>query len=224
MFIPKTIIGLENTGNLCYLNSVLQLLFTVDPLNKHLLEMKDISFNSYNNVLIHAYKNLLDNIYTGVNIIDNDNMLESNQFKDILNKVFPYPLLNGQHDVHEILIGILNSFHDGLKSTMRGLNPLYKNLMCDDKIKRIAVNKWDEYHRNEKYSIINKLFKGQLRTKITCNVCFTENNIFDSFTDLSLSLNGDTLDDCIINFCKPELLEDEYQCERVQEVIEVEGR
>jgi len=212
--LNRIIIGIENLNNSCYLNSVLQLLFNVEPLNNFLFNYNIIEPTKYEELLLFAYKNLLENIYSiGENTeeyIDNDNILESTQFKNILEKLFPYPLLNGQHDVHEILISIINIFHEGLK---KNDIDLITDEKFNDKINKIAYLKWSEYHKNEKYSIISKLFKGQIRTKITCNNCFTENNIFESFMDLSLDITNNNLECCINEYCKPEKLE-VYRCEK----------
>lgn len=209
----RLIIGIENTLNLCYLNSVLQILFTVQPLNKIILNYNFFSKKpkSFKELLIIAYKNLLEHIYD-VNemYIDNENILESEQFKNVLEKVFPYQLSHGQHDVHEILINILNIFHEGMKESSVEINH-YKS---ENKLASIAFNKWEEYNKIEKYSIINKLFKGQIRNIITCQKCFVENNIFDSFIDITIQLNNNTntLEQCIDNFCKPE--EIDFFCEK----------
>lgn len=209
----RLIIGIENTLNLCYLNSVLQILFTVKPLNKFILNYKFFSNKpkSFKELLIVAYKNILEHIYD-VNefYIDNENVLESEQFKKVLEKVFPYQLSHGQQDVHEILINILNIFHEGMKENVVEINH-YKS---ENKLASIAFNKWEEYNKIEKYSIINKLFKGQIRNIITCQQCFLENNIFDSFIDITIQLKDktNTLEQCIENFCEPEVID--FFCEK----------
>ena len=222
MDTKRTIIGIENPHNLCYLNSILQLLFTIKPLNQFILKY----FNNKNNItldkyLILSYKYLLENIYTQDNSgIDEENILESTNFKDMLERNSPFPILNRQQDVHEILIIILNSFHEGLKSEYV---PRLPRIKSSDNIEKYAKIKWKEYNEREKYSIVNNLFKGQHRTKITCQKCYCENNTFDSFIDITLPINNDTntLEDCIEEMLIPEEI-DEYFCCRCKKIVKAE--
>ncbi len=215
---PRVIIGLENNYNSCYLNSVLQLLLNISQLNITL--RKEINGKPTNNetLLLYAYRNILENIYTDTrnDIVDNENILESDQFKTVLNKIMKGGLGMDQHDTHEILIFILNIFHEGLKCSIRE-NGLKK---CEDKIRNIASVKWLQEQNKKKYSIINKLFKGQLRTKITCLTCFTEDNIFESFIDIGIIMTSEKLEYCLQSFCNIEKLEEKRPCKRCKKNTE----
>lgn len=213
----RLVIGIENTLNSCYLNSVLQILFTIKPLNVFILKCESFSKppQNFKELLIIAYRNLLEHIYEVNELyIDNENILESDQFKNILEKELDFPLSYEQHDVHEILINILNIFHEGMKQN----NVEKISCKSENKLASIALHKWEEYNKIEKYSMINKLMKGQMRNSITCQQCFLENNIFDSFSDITIQINTNTntnttnLEQCIHNFCKPETIE--FFCER----------
>lgn len=228
----RTVIGIENNSNLCYLNSVLQLLFTIEPLNKFILKYKvPITPKSIKDCLIISYKNIIENIYVeNVNCnkekicIDDDNIIESTQFKNILDKI--YHLGDIQHDAHEILIIILDLLHDCMKES-RITETYNKNENC--LVSKVAMDKWRENLKIDKYSIINKLFKGQLRNKITCNVCFTENNVFDSYNCITLRLQDSTkeiknesskIEDCIKRFLSLEKID--YNCERCKKICKAE--
>lgn len=209
----RLVIGIENNLNSCYLNSVLQILFTIKPLNMFILKCQSFYKppKNFKELLIISYKNLLEHIYEIDEFyVDNENMLESEQFKNILEKGLNFPLSYEQHDVHEILINILNIFHEGMKQ-----NTIEKkSYKSENKLASIAFHKWEEYNKIEKYSIINKLMKGQMRNSITCQQCFLENNIFDSFSDITIQINQNTtnLEQCIQTFCETETIE--FFCER----------
>ena len=147
--------------------------------------------------------------------------LKLKNFKTILEKLLPFPLSNNQHDSHEILINVLNYFHSGLrKQNPKSCIPKIKS---SDNIEKYADMKWKEYHKREQYSIINTLFKGQSRTKVTCQECYTENNTFDSFIDLTLPINDDTssLQDCIEDMLCPEEIDD-YFCDNCKKSVRAE--
>lgn len=209
--LSRTIIGIENNSNLCYLNSVLQLLFTVEPLNKFILNYSlPDKPKSFHDLLLFSYKNLLKNIHDDEEkLIDEENIIESTQFKKILDKL--YPLHDRQHDVHEIMLIILDFFHNSLKESRSGD---YFTKVDNCLVSKVAMTKWEEYNRIEKYSIINKLFKGQQRNRITCNNCYTENNIFDSFNCVTLQIEENTncVQECFESFMKLEKID--YSCER----------
>ena len=69
----KKVIGIQNTGNICYLNSVLQLLCNIP-------ELIDNNYNNneiYSNFL-SVHHEMLDN---SPEIVDDENMLDISYFK-----------------------------------------------------------------------------------------------------------------------------------------------
>ena len=71
----KKVIGIQNTSNNCYLNSVIQLLCNIP-------ELQSMNYNKDK-----VYKNFLDtydNMYDiGNNIIDNENILDISSLKKV---------------------------------------------------------------------------------------------------------------------------------------------
>ena len=144
------IIGIHNPYNLCYLNSILQLLFNVKPLNNNLSKSNDSS----SSVLIKTYKDIIE--YINLNnediVIDNEYMLDSTEFKKCIKC-----LNDEQYDAHEILMLILNKFHDNLKKKNR-INDNFETKFVN-KITLYAKIKWAL--EIEEDTIINDIFKGQ---------------------------------------------------------------
>jgi ubiquitin C-terminal hydrolase len=150
--MDRIIIGIENINNSCYLNSVLQLLFTIDPFNSFIKRNnnpeKKIGYKykmGNEEKLLEVYGYLIDNTHTINNnqfnttcvktTIDDDNVLDSLQFKVFLNKLIP--IGNNQQDAHEILIHILSFFHEALKCKIYETRP---RLPSEDDINRLASN------------------------------------------------------------------------------------
>jgi ubiquitin C-terminal hydrolase len=56
-------------------------------------------------------------------------------------------------------------------------------------------------------SFLMDLFCGQLKSHVTCRRCGYLSKAFDPFMDLSLSLKGDSVEDCLAQFMDPEPLQ-----------------
>jgi ubiquitin carboxyl-terminal hydrolase 2 len=189
------IFGLDNPYNLCYLNSILQLLFRIKPLNEYLMN------NENEDKIIRVYKSFLKHTYSIEDTINDNEVMETIKFKECLG------VTDDQYDTHEILMTILNMFHDSLKKK----NPMNHQFETKfvNKISLYAKMKW--YLDIEEDSIINDLFRGQLRNKITCTNCFRENNVFESFLDLTLPMD-ETLEKSMNKLFYKEIID--YYCEK----------
>jgi len=196
----KKIIGIQNSSNNCYLNSVIQLLCNIP-------ELQNINYNKDK-----VYKNFLDTyeeMYdTGNNIIDNENILDVSYLKKSLENEHSIYKGDHQQDVHEILNIILHHVHTG---NSKGINYNVNNnekTIIGYPVRKIiiyAAKKWYEDLNKEGESVVTKYLQGQIRSKLTCQVCWKEKNNFEIFRDLSLPVEKDTnLHECIKNFCSIE--------------------
>lgn len=84
---------------------------------------------------------------------------------------------------------------------------------------------WQNFIKNN-YSIIQDLFAGAYLNEITCLGCGTKSHTFDPFTSFTLDLPTDTneitLEDCLNNYSKPELLngDNQYSCEKCKTKVD----
>lgn len=220
--VCRTIIGIQNSENLCYLNSVLQLLFNIDPLNRFIMKTK-----SYNKGFVDIYKSMLElSEYNELQKteIDNCSVLEPEPLKENLENIFNIYKENRQQDAHETLLNILTIFQESLKnnnflkSVSFPSNFVFQIPM--EKLRHYAQQCWENDLKKDNYSIISNIFKGQIKQKITCQECLTEFNKFECFNDISLPLPDYEMDnlniyDCLENFCNTEYMisENMYHCE-----------
>ena len=196
----KKVIGIQNTLNNCYLNSVIQLLCNIPELQ------------SINNNRDQVYKNFLDTydeMYdTGNNIIDNENILDISSLKKSSENEHSIYKGNQQQDVHEILNIILHHVHTG---NSKGIDYNVSNnekTIIGYPVRKIiiyAAKKWYEDLNKEGESVVTKYLQGQIRSKLTCQICWKEKNNFEIFRDLSLPVEkSNNLYECIKKFCNTE--------------------
>jgi ubiquitin C-terminal hydrolase len=167
----RTYIGIANSGNLCYLNSILQILLSLDTFNDELIKNIDSStigknyndfFQNYISMIIFCRKKPLssEDSITITKFVDNDHVLDIDNFKDNIDKIFKGSLSNEQHDAHEILIKVLDVIHEGMKNT----------------------------------SIVNDMFRGQIQSKLICGNCNNSTFNFNPFMDLSIYVDENITD------------------------------
>ena len=207
-------IGLKNLGNTCYMNSALQCLSHTVPLADYFLNCDwHEEINSKNplgtkGALATAYANLLDHLWRG-----EQNVFAPKKFKKILGQYNEQFAGYDQHDSQELITFLLDGLHEDLNRVSK--KPYVEDPEGDGRPEEVvAAESWKGYLLRNK-SIVVDLFQGQLRSTLTCCECQYQRVKFDPFMYLSLPIpagRGDfTLDDCVHEFSKEELLEDDAQ-------------
>ncbi|KAI4344278.1 hypothetical protein L6164_011524 [Bauhinia variegata] len=189
--------GLENLGNTCFLNSVLQCLTYTEPLAAYLQSGKHKSschvagFCALCAIQNHVSRALQS---TGRILVPKD--LVSN-----LRCISRNFRIARQEDAHEYMVNLLESMHkcclpSGVPSESPG-----------------AYEK----------SLVHKIFGGRLRSQVKCQQCSNCSNKFDPFLDLSLEIfKADSLHKALVNFTAAEWLdggEKQYQCQRCKQKV-----
>ncbi|XP_024016924.1 ubiquitin carboxyl-terminal hydrolase 23 isoform X1 [Morus notabilis] len=189
--------GLENLGNTCFLNSVLQCLTYTEPLaaylqsGKHQNSCHVAGFCALCAIQKHVSRALQS---TGRSLAPKDLVSNlrciSRNFRNAR-----------QEDAHEYMVNLLESMHKCcLPSGVPSESP-------------------SAYEK----SLVHKIFGGSLRSQVKCLQCSFCSNKFDPFLDLSLEIiKADSLHKALLNFTAAELLdggERQYQCQRCKQKV-----
>ncbi|KAG8093786.1 hypothetical protein GUJ93_ZPchr0012g21054 [Zizania palustris] len=183
--------GLQNLGNTCYLNSVLQCLTYTEPFAAYLQSGKHkSSCRTAGFCALCALQNHVKSALQSTGKI----VIPSQIVKNLhcISRSFRY---SRQEDAHELMVNLLESIHKCcLPSGVPSESP-------------------SAYEK----SLVHKIFGGHLRNQVKCTECSHCSNQFDPFLDLSLDIaKATTLIRALKNFTEEELLdggEKQYQCQ-----------
>ncbi|KAJ3704702.1 hypothetical protein LUZ61_008407 [Rhynchospora tenuis] len=217
--------GLNNMGNTCFLNSVLQALLHAPPLRNFFLSDRHNRFlcarrprNAKDICLVCD----LDQIYSAVFSGDRTPFTPAKflySWWRISSDLASYE----QQDAHEFFISVLDRIHDNLVEDQQNSNNNAQGDCC----------------------IAHRVFSGILRSDVTCTYCGFTSTTYDPCIDLSLDLdpthitrhnarNGEketkqkhnknrspptTLMRCLQKFTRPERLDNEqkFYCQKCKE-------
>ncbi|CAN7006079.1 unnamed protein product [Brassica rapa subsp. trilocularis] len=195
--IRKIGAGLENLGNTCFLNSVLQCLTYTEPLAAYL---QDVGHERRCNVagfcaLCAMQKHVRTALQATGKIVAPKYLVSnlrcvSRNFRNCR-----------QEDAHEYMINLLECMH---KCSLPS---------------GVSSESSDAYRS----SLVHKIFGGSLRSRVKCAQCSHSSDKFDPFLDLSLDISkADSLQRALTRFTAVELLDDGakvYQCERCKQKV-----
>ncbi|KAK6636372.1 hypothetical protein RUM43_010032 [Polyplax serrata] len=185
--LEKGATGLNNLGNTCFMNAALQCVSNTQVLTQyftskmHLYELNRDNPLGMKGHIALRYADLIDNIWSGSN-----RTIAPLKLRWTIGKYAPR--FNGfqQHDSQELLAFLLDGLHEDLN---RVHDKPYVELKDSDGRPDVIVAQeaWENHILRNK-SIIVDLFHGQLKSKVTCNMCSHESVRFDPFNYLSLPL------------------------------------
>ncbi|XP_057969793.1 ubiquitin carboxyl-terminal hydrolase 23 [Malania oleifera] len=189
--------GLENLGNTCFLNSVLQCLTYTEPLaaylqsGKHQTSCHIAGFCALCAIQKHVSRALQSTgrILAPKDLVSNLRCISRN-FRNAR-----------QEDAHEYMVNLLESMHKCcLPSGVPSESP-------------------SAYEK----SLVHRIFGGRLRSQVKCMQCSYCSNKFDPFLDLSLEIvKADSLHKALVHFTATEQLdggERQYQCQRCKQKV-----
>lgn len=216
--------GLDNLGNTCFMNSILQCLIHTEALRLKCVSesstavnasspMRGRLFRSFAKLVNKAWHNETSEIYTALR-----------EFRSQMTKYASMFAGSSQHDAQEFLVYLLEGIHEDVNEISK--KPYYKEDIPDSySPQQKAKESWKRYQSRESSFIIDT-FVGQLKSTLTCQVCGYQSDTYDPYFDLSLpiprkSLTSTTifncsLDDCLQEFTSKETLDgyDKPRCSR----------
>lgn len=172
----NNIFKLTNNSSFCYLNSIIQCLFNLEPLNNIILKI-NITENHNNSLKIY-YKTL--SIVNSTNC-DKVSLFGLTGFQRIFINDSNKFRFAQQEDAEEFLLYLLDTLHNNLKQ------PLTKSLI-EGSTKRSKEAFYKQYKND--YSPILQLFHIQVRTIFECNYCKFEQKKYESMLQLYLDTHS----------------------------------
>ncbi|KAK3877709.1 hypothetical protein Pcinc_017596 [Petrolisthes cinctipes] len=189
--VPRGTTGLENIGNTCFMNSVLQCLANTQELREYFLDYNyQEEINKDNPLgmggkLAGSFAQLMKVLWSGTQPsiapmkLKSMMSVKANQFSGF-----------AQHDAQEFMVELLDGMHEDLNRVKK------KPYMAeppdldgwDDKR---AADEWWRLHKLRNDSIIDDLFKGQFKSTLTCHECDKVSVKFDEFCCLSVPIPKD---------------------------------
>lgn len=184
------LVGMDNLGNTCYLNSSLQALLHTDLLVEYFLSqsyLKDV--NPQNK---HGFGGRVANIFGKV-VTDlwstNRNCITPRYVYNEIAALRDQFAGNEQHDAHELLAFLL----DGLSEDLNLVHskPYTIQPDSDGRQDEELANIWWENHLKRDRSVIQALFTGQFKSVMTCSACAYSSARFEPFNFLTVPIPED---------------------------------
>ena len=184
------LVGLDNLGNTCYMNSALQCLSNCEYLTKYFLsgyykrELNTTSKYGSGGEIVESYVNLLEKLWK-----ETKPYFKPIQFFRTFTTHVKSFANNSQHDSHEMLIYLLEKLHEDLN---RNKEKVYIELneKGENETDIMACNRWWETFQKRDNSIINDLFSGQYKNTVRCPFCDRVSITYDQFSCLELPIEN----------------------------------
>ncbi len=192
----------NNSGVICYMNSILAILQQTPIFADYILSgnFKD-KIKSTNSILFQLY-----NIFILSHTYD-DYCINPDTFRKVITMKDEMWGTHRHQDSQEFLSFLLNSIEEEIAEKVQfipGRNTNQNNYNLESNlINLMANNCWQKFIKNE-FSIVKNLFGGMYHIIITCNNCNNKSHNFDFFQIVQLSINRDTLYECLDDFTKEE--------------------
>ncbi|KAH9316845.1 hypothetical protein KI387_018614, partial [Taxus chinensis] len=209
--------GLENFGNTCYCNSVLQALYFCVPFRDQLLE-----YYSHNKPTGEAEENLLTclaDLFMQINSQKKKTgVIAPKRFVQRVKKENELFRSYMHQDAHEFLNFLLNDLAETLEKETSATKKLSGNLLQPEKKTNGSVNGLvNGTPQPSALTWVHNIFQGTFANETRCLRCETITARDEAFLDLSLDIEqNSSITSCLRNFSSTETLnaEDKFFCDK----------
>lgn len=200
------IFGIVNLGNTCFMNSILQILFNIEPLTNTLLDI------SSDNQIIQQYQKILKYWKT-----NNSNKVV--KLKNFCETIFEntHFYRHQQQDAHEFLYLLLDIIHENIKQDVI-INSVNKS---NNKQALICEETWKNFCKNN-FSVVIPTFYGQIRTEIKCN-CSHKSIMREQICGITLEVQARTMTNALDQYFNNSIISD-YKCEKCKTVQDIQQK
>ncbi|CAH8446503.1 unnamed protein product [Dicrocoelium dendriticum] len=196
------LVGLNNLGNTCFMNSIIQCLSNTQPLldyclsNRYNMDLNKAS--TMHGTLFASYVSLMKELW-------NPDMFESStnpsHFKSQIQRFAPRFVGYSQQDSQEFLRYLLEGLHMEVNRVTKRPHLVVPDYEAEDRLPDLekAELYWNRYLSVDNSEIVD-LFVGQLMSTLECAECGFKSTTFDPFWDLSLPIpkkSNVTIMDCL---------------------------
>lgn len=180
--MPKQVFGLPNIGNSCYLNSVVQMLMTIDDLNDDILDIHTTD------PFIFAYKKLISNTkLSNTESVYNDFVDFKNRFNTNSDILAYKDDKTSQEDAHEALLSILTLLRNHTKKieTLFKFSTIVQLICCNcdftTNTKDIFVSFSIPFDSQLNQFNMKKPFEPEYIESHKCDRCMTNSSVRQEF-------------------------------------------
>jgi len=184
--------GLQNLGNTCFMNSILQCISNTEPIAKYFLfevylfHLNQSSIFGSKGKLAVAFADFIAEMYLG-----EANYLAPWDIKRVISQKAVQFTGFKQHDSQEFLGIFLETLHEDVNSVTKKPYVQHKDTDQGRTDESISKEYWNFFKKREQ-SIFIDLFYGQLKSKVQCTRCGFVSLSFDAFNMLSLPIPTQT--------------------------------
>ena len=164
--IVPILIGLNNIGATCYMNSTLQCLSNTNKLTEYFLTKYK---QNPNRIMTNVYHKLLLNLW---DIKKNNKSYSPYEFKEVLSKENPLFAGIAANDSKDLINFLIERFHQELNEVKVINNSNNNNINIQDQTnEQLMLNSFIKEFQEKYNSPISSLFYGMMETKSQCQGC-----------------------------------------------------
>ncbi|OXG79192.1 ubiquitin carboxyl-terminal hydrolase 4/11/15 [Cryptococcus neoformans var. grubii Br795] len=190
----KGLVGLQNLGNTCFMNSAVQCLSNTKELSQYFLsgvytdELNRDNPLGMQGQIAEAFGQVVENLWAPSSSMHSS--YSPRQLKWTTSRFAPQFAGYGQHDTQEFIAFLLDGLHEDLNRILKKPyieKPDWKPGGGNKELAELGKECWDGYKKRND-SVIVDLFQGQLKSTLVCPECHKESITFDPFMYLTVPL------------------------------------